>query len=153
ETAPGLSDPGLGRVRPPGSHRNPPVWRRKHPGRPALASHAGKPDPDLAGETCRVAPSGVDSAEPRDPPFFPGTGRSRPGRGRRFPGGGRQACPGADTRGGGTGHGSDRSGVGRGPRREGTSMIIDLFVKILSGATVFEMMVALGLGVTAAELA
>jgi bile acid:Na+ symporter, BASS family len=32
-------------------------------------------------------------------------------------------------------------------------MTLDLFVKILSGITVFEMMVALGLGVTAAELA
>ena len=43
----------LGRLCPPGGHRNPSLRRRKHSGQRPVAGHAGKPDPELAEERLR----------------------------------------------------------------------------------------------------
>ena len=65
--APHLPHPGLGGLRPARRHRDPPLRRREHPGRPALAGHAGEPDPDGARGARDAAATGAEPAR-TDPP-------------------------------------------------------------------------------------
>src|SRR4051812_24583628 len=130
-----LPYPGLGRLRPAGRHRNPSLRRRQHPGRPALARHAAKPDSNAAGRACRPPSPGAEAAATIGGALFPGAGRSGFGRGERLPGCGRQA-------------GGQPGGPGG-----GTPMTVDQLINVLVTVTLIEMMVSIGLGVTFADLA
>src|SRR5262249_6315412 len=132
-----LPDAGLGGFRPARRHRDPPVRRSEHPDRPALAGHAGKPDPNAAGTACGTAPAGIATAASVRGTLFYGAGGPRPGGDRRFPGCRRQA----------------RARPG-GPAGQGgeTPMTADQLINVLVTVTLVEMMAAVGLGVSLADL-
>src|SRR5262249_29923582 len=133
-----LPHAGLGGLRHPGRHRDPPVRRLEHPGDEAATGDAGQPDRDLAG-MARPAPApGADPLAALGPALLRGTGRPGAGRDQRFAGYGPVPRPQPD------------ESPGRGG---GAAMTLDQAINLLVTITLIEMMIAIGLGVRFADLA